>query len=86
MSVSVVPPHSSQQDLTLIAERSDRIKAYFKERLGLTPFEEGRVYIGYLVPRDQEEKLMPFLKQLEVDSVGRTQQCFIHSLLLILVK
>ena len=66
----MVPPHSSQQDLTLIAERTDRIKTYFQERLGLAPFEEGRVYIGYLVPRDREGQLMPFLKQLEADAVG----------------
>ncbi|GAX81954.1 hypothetical protein CEUSTIGMA_g9382.t1 [Chlamydomonas eustigma] len=69
VAVSVVPPQTNNHDdQQLILQRSDAIKAYFYERLGLHPSEEGRVYIGFLVPREQEEKLMPFLKQLEVDS------------------
>jgi hypothetical protein len=66
----VVPPRSSQQDLTLIATRTDVIKAFFQERLGLAPSEEGRVYIHYLVPRDQEAQLIPCLKDLEAQAVS----------------
>ena len=81
ISVSVVPTNNSEHNLN-ITERSDKIKAYFYEHLGLIPSDEGKVYIGFLVPRDHEEKLMPFLKKLEADSVRiretsiRSMRCF----------
>ena len=65
----MVPPHNNDPNLN-IAERSEKIKAYFHEHLGLVPSDEGRVYIGFLVPRGQEDQLMPFLKRLEADSVS----------------
>lgn len=71
--MSVVPTSNSEHCLNL-AERSDKIKAYFYENLGLVPSDEGKVYIGFLVPRDQEEKLMPFLKKLEADSVRNKER------------
>ena len=74
VAVSVVPPNSAQQhDAELIAQRSEQVKAYFLQHLGVAPDEEGRVYIGFLVPRAQEDRLMPFLKQLELDSVRLRQ-------------
>ncbi|GAX72794.1 hypothetical protein CEUSTIGMA_g249.t1 [Chlamydomonas eustigma] len=68
VAVSVVPPLSNNDDQALILQRSAAIKAYFFQYMGLHPSEEGRVYLGYLVPKEQESNLMPFLKQLEADS------------------
>jgi len=65
VAVSVVPPRGSQADLQMVAARADNIKQYFRERLGEEPVEEGRVYIHYLIPRNKEAELIPFLKELE---------------------
>ena len=49
--MSVVPALAGVPDAELIAKRTRAIKAFFLERIGLEPFEEGRVYIHYLVAR-----------------------------------
>lgn len=36
-----------------------------QEELGLSPVEESRAWMQYLVPKDREEKLRPFLAALE---------------------
>lgn len=68
--MSVVPTLSGTIDFELVARRSEAVKAYFSQQLGLEPFEEGRVYMHFLVPRDKEEQLSPFLKQLEAKMVS----------------
>jgi hypothetical protein len=67
--VSALNGNSSAADLQAIAVRVDAVKLLFAERLGLEPFEESRSYISYLVPRDSEHLLMPFLKELEQKKV-----------------
>lgn len=65
ISVSVMPPYSSRQDLTQMAEQAKRVKAFFKQGLGLGPFEETRAYMNFLVARDHEAALVGFLQELE---------------------
>lgn len=57
----------SQQDLVELGNRAERVKAYFKQHLGLEPFEETRAYVSFLVKRDQEADLIGFLQRLEAD-------------------
>ena len=56
-------------DLAMLATRGDNIKAYFRERLGVEPADENRMYISYLVSRSKEQDLISFLAQLEKDQV-----------------
>ena len=70
VAVSVVPTTTGTLDQSLIAQRSQTIKTFFLDQLGLHPFEEGKVYSHFLVPRDKEAQLMPFLKKLEAKSVS----------------
>lgn len=75
VAVSVIPSNQGvHPDPELIAKRTAAIKAFFQQHLGLAPFEEGRVYLSYLIPRDKDAQLMPFLKQLEAnaDALGMT--------------
>eukprot|EP00197_Chlamydomonas_leiostraca_P014447 CAMPEP_0202859992 /NCGR_PEP_ID=MMETSP1391-20130828/1884_1 /ASSEMBLY_ACC=CAM_ASM_000867 /TAXON_ID=1034604 /ORGANISM="Chlamydomonas leiostraca, Strain SAG 11-49" /LENGTH=1190 /DNA_ID=CAMNT_0049539111 /DNA_START=105 /DNA_END=3677 /DNA_ORIENTATION=- len=70
VACSVQPPRGSQADLVALAQRAAGLKAYFKERLGLEPVDESKVYMSFLVPRDQEAALISFLRQLEKDAAG----------------
>jgi hypothetical protein len=56
----------------LVMERKAKVKTLFKEKLGLEPFEDGTVYMQFLIPRQQEDKLVDFLKNLEAEKVWRS--------------
>lgn len=46
------------------AEKAAAIKAFFLERLGVSPSDESKGYIRFLVPRDRESQLTAFFADL----------------------
>ncbi|KAG1680746.1 hypothetical protein FOA52_008079 [Chlamydomonas sp. UWO 241] len=74
VSVCVQPPvgTTSRKDLTAAADdnvaRVAALKDFFRDNLkGLEAVEESKAYIQYLVPRDMEDELQPFLRKLEAE-------------------
>ncbi|GMH33239.1 hypothetical protein BSKO_01073 [Bryopsis sp. KO-2023] len=67
VSVSVGAPNgqSSTADLQSLKADGDAVKEFFRSSLNLTPREENRAYITYLIPRDLEKALPDFLNKLE---------------------
>ncbi|KAL6751513.1 hypothetical protein V8C86DRAFT_2775895 [Haematococcus lacustris] len=68
LAVSVAELAGQPSPPGVVEQRTAGVLAYFKQRLGLDPADLGRVYITFVVPRDQEAQLIPFLSQLEVDA------------------
>lgn len=68
VSVSVQPGTGVVVEEDVIAQRAQKVEGLFKQQLSLDPYERGRVYTTYLVPRDREPDLIPFLSSLEKHS------------------
>jgi len=51
-------------------ERAARgaVKRFFQERLGVEPFDADYAYMQFLVPRDREELLAPFVRELQAEA------------------
>lgn len=68
VSVSVGAAHASESstdDMQNVKTDADAVKEFFRDSLGLSPKEENRAYITYLIPRNQEKALPGFLNKLE---------------------
>lgn len=70
IAASVVPSVSASSALLsgmteqVLAQRRGDLQRFFTSKLGQVPFEEGRVYTNFVVPRSAESKLAGFLSEL----------------------
>ncbi len=55
----------AQVDPAELERRATVVEQLFKDQLSLEPHNKGRAYTTYLVPRDRESDLIPFLGLLE---------------------
>lgn len=82
LAVSVMPQgatsmsHSALDQITeeALAEKRRRLNQFFADRLGLAPYDEGRAYTTFIIPREMEDKLSGFLDALKgaKDQLGIT--------------
>ena len=65
LAVSVMSALDQQADAQALQQRAEAVKHFFREHLSLSPTDETRAYMQFLVERAREQELVQFLAKLE---------------------